>query len=168
MRRYELIREQQITRPLKRIFPFFEKPEHLGLITPPSLGFSLISPSPIEMKSGQVIDYHIHLFGLAVRWRSLITVYEPPFRFVDEQLIGPYDYWHHLHQFVQIGATTQIIDRVTYSLPGYLPQALQVSLNRLYVAPVLHQIFAYRQRMFAEIFDSPQVESNRHHIGNGS
>jgi ligand-binding SRPBCC domain-containing protein len=152
MQRYELIRRQQLPRPLERIFPFFEKPEHLGLITPPSLGFRLLTPAPVEMKLGQVIDYRIHLFGLPVHWRSLISAYDPPHSFVDEQLIGPYGYWHHLHQFLQVGRATHLIDRVTYSLPEYLPKTLQAGFNRLYVAAALQQIFAFRQRTFAEIF----------------
>jgi ligand-binding SRPBCC domain-containing protein len=153
VKQYELTRRQPLSRPLRRIFPFFERPEHLALITPPSLGFKLLSPSPVEMKLGQIIDYHIHLFGVPVHWRSLISVYEPPYRFVDEQLIGPYGYWRHVHEFKPEGAMTHIIDKVSYRLPHHLPEALQSMVNRLYVAPYLQRIFMYRQCIFGEIFD---------------
>lgn len=151
----QLIRRQQVDRPLELIFPFFEKPENLGLITPQSLGFRLLSPSPVRMRQGEIINYHIHLLGMRIHWRTLITEYDPPHGFVDEQLIGPYAYWRHEHCFTNKGERTQIMDRVLYRLPSLLPKALEASLHRLYVAPSLKQIFDYRERIFAEIFSSP-------------
>ena len=157
---HELTRQQQLPRPLERIFPFFEKPENLGLITPPALGFQLLTPSPVEMKLGQIIDYQIRLSGVPLRWRSLISAYDPPHLFVDKQLIGPYGYWHHLHRFEQKGSHTLIVDRVIYALPVHLPRPMQGAAHRLYVAPALKRIFDYRQRVFAQIFgcDYSQLE----------
>ena len=154
MQQYQLIRQQEVSRPLERIFTFFEKPENLGLITPPSLEFKLLNPSPVEMKLRQIIDYRIRLSGIPMHWQSLISEYNPPYNFADEQQIGPYSYWRHLHQFEQIGSNTRIIDRVIYSLPSYFPRPLETTINRLYVAPTLKRIFDYRQRVFAEIFSS--------------
>lgn len=114
MQQYQLIRQQEVSRPLERIFTFFEKPENLALITPPSLEFKLITPSPVVMKLNQIIDYKIRLSRIPLHWQSLISEYDPPHIFVDEQQIGPYSYWHHFHQFEQIDSKTRIIDRVTY------------------------------------------------------
>ena len=149
---HQLVRHQRVERPLELIFPFFERPENLGLITPPSLGFRVLSPSPVTMQQGQIIDYHIHLLGVKIHWRTRIAEYDPPHSFVDEQLIGPYAYWRHEHHFSQQGSFTQIMDRVLYRLPGLLPNALDAFLHRIYVAPRLEQIFDYRERIFAEIY----------------
>ena len=85
MRIHTLNRKQVIAKPLDRIFPFFTKAENLALITPPSLAFRVLTPSPVPMERGRIIDYTIRILGLEVRWRSMITTYEPPVRFVDEQ-----------------------------------------------------------------------------------
>jgi ligand-binding SRPBCC domain-containing protein len=73
---------------------------------------------------------------------------------VDEQLIGPYGHWHHLHQFTEQGDETIIYDRITYELPSYLPRLFQNIINRVYVTAALQQIFDYRQQVFADIFGS--------------
>ena len=75
---------QVVAAPLDEVFPFFAQPENLAEITPPSMGFQVLTPSPIAMKEGAVIDYVVRVGVLPVRWRTLITAYEPPYRFVDD------------------------------------------------------------------------------------
>lgn len=141
--------EQFVPRPRSRVFAFFDRPENLVQITPPHLGFRLLTPSPVPMKEGAVIDYVVTLGGLPLRWRSLITTYEPPDRFVDEQLLGPYSFWHHTHLFTPVEGGTLVGDRVHYALPlgplGDLAHAL-------FVRRQLAGIFAYRRRIIAGRF----------------
>jgi ligand-binding SRPBCC domain-containing protein len=149
MKTYELRKEKCINRPLREVFPFFERPENLAKITPPSLGFSVQTPSPIEMKAGAVIDYGIRVIGIPMRWRSLISAYEPPVMFVDEQVIGPYALWHHTHTFREENGATVIEDVVRYALPfgplGWLA-------HRLFVRRRLEAIFAYRTNVIEAVF----------------
>ena len=160
MKLYKLEREQWVDRPLQLIFPFFERPENLALITPPSLNFHLLTPSPVKMEQGRIIDYSIRLLGVRTRWRSIISTYEPPYCFVDEQLIGPYSFWHHTHRFKQDGNGTLIFDEVRYALPIYLPQPLSTVLQRWHIHPTLEHIFNYRRDQFMSFF-APATDDSR-------
>ena len=153
MRIYTLQREQWVARPTERVFPFFAQPENLALITPPSLRFRLLTPGPVTMKKGRVIDYTIRAMGLPTRWRTLITHYDPPRYFVDEQLCGPYSFWHHTHRFQPRDGGTLLYDKVQYALPILLFGPARDLLHTIYVRPALEQIFDYRQQVFQDMFD---------------
>ena len=149
MKVYNLKREQSVKRPLDEVFAFFEKAENLSRITPSSLGFEILTPTPIHMKDGTVIDYTIRLAGMPIHWRSLITSYEPPYCFVDVQLKGPYAFWHHTHSFKETQGGTLITDEVHYALPfGFLGRLA----HALFVKRQLKKIFDYRAQVIARVF----------------
>ena len=118
MKEHLFTAELWLARPPTEIFPFFAEARNLGSITPPWLHFEILTPGRIEMNVGTLIDYRIKLHGLMVRWRTKITVWEPPFRFVDEQIKGPYQSWIHEHRFEKSGEGTLCYDRVRYSVLG--------------------------------------------------
>jgi len=152
MRCYTLQREQWVASPLQRTFPFFAKPENLALITPPSLGFCLLTPVPVAMEKGRIIDYTIRVMGLPVRWRTLITTYQPPRCFVDEQMIGPYSFWHHTHRFEPRDGGTLLYDDVRYALPLALIGPARDLVHTFYVRSSLERIFDYREQVFTRLF----------------
>jgi hypothetical protein len=149
---YRLKRDQVVSKPLEKIFPFFTKAENLALITPPSLAFRVITPSPVTMELGRIVDYTIKLLGREVRWRSMITTYDPPACFVDEQIKGPYSFWHHTHTFEYRNTSTIIHDLVRYALPLRLPKAPADLLHAMYVRPNIEHIFDYRRDVIANMF----------------
>jgi len=138
---HRLYLEQTVDRPLDEVFGFFARPENLARITPPSMSFVILTPSPIEMKAGALIDYTVRTLGFPIRWTTLITAYEPPHRFVDVQLRGPYSFWHHSHTFETVGDCTRIVDEVRYALP-FGP--LGVIAHALFVRRQLSRIFEFR------------------------
>jgi ligand-binding SRPBCC domain-containing protein len=141
--------EQLVPGPPEAVFAFFDRPENLVRVTPPRLRFQLLTPTPIRMREGALIDYAVRLGGLSVRWRSLVTAYEPPHRFVDEQLCGPYSFWHHTHAFAAAEGGTLVTDRVVYALPlGPLGELAHALFVRRQVAA----IFAHRRRAIAAHF----------------
>jgi ligand-binding SRPBCC domain-containing protein len=141
----------------EEVFAFFEKPENLSRITPPWLQFRILTPSPVEMKIGTVIDYTISLLGVPIRWRTLITTYQPPERFVDEQVRGPYALWHHTHSFIRTEEGTRMVDAIRYAVPGGI---LGTMAHRWFVRRQLKTIFDYREKVISEIF-SPTVRACR-------
>jgi len=150
MKRYTFKRQVSIRRPLEEVFPLFSKPENLELLTPRSLHFQMLTPSPIPMKEGMLIDYVIRLFGASLRWTTCITEFRPPHAFVDVQLRGPYSFWHHTHTFQAAGENTLMTDVVRYAMPfGFLGRAA----HRLFVERQLDAIFTYRERRITAIFD---------------
>jgi ligand-binding SRPBCC domain-containing protein len=143
-------REQWLARPIEEVFAFFSDATNLQAITPRWLGFSVITPAPIVMKPGALIDYRLHWHHLPMRWTTLIEVWEPPHRFVDTQLKGPYQLWHHTHSFEAQRGGTLIRDEVRYQLPlGWL----RVLMHRLRVRRNLEAIFDERTRRVRELLE---------------
>jgi hypothetical protein len=149
MKVYTLLREQQIDRSLEEIFAFFSNPENLGRITPSTLRFEMLTPSPLHVKDGSLLDYTIRISGLPFRWTTLITLFEPPNLFVDVQLRGPYGYWHHKHSFRKAEKGTVVRDEVRYALPfGILGRIV----HGVFVRRQLKAIFDYRAQALERIF----------------
>jgi ligand-binding SRPBCC domain-containing protein len=145
---YHLVREQVLAKPLPEVFAFFERPENLAVITPPWMNFLLLSSTPVPMAKGTRIDYALRILGLRIRWTSLITDYDPPRSFTDEQVKGPYALWHHRHTFTPQGDGVLARDEVSYALPfGILGQLV----HAIYVRGNLKRIFDYREKMLREL-----------------
>ena len=139
-----------IALPRHRVFPFFANAENLGAITPPELDFRIVTPLPIEMREGALIDYRIGLWGIPMNWRTRITRWNPPYDFTDEQVSGPYATWIHRHRFAETAAGTFIEDEVSYELP-FGPLGL-VALPL--VRRQLTRIFTYRSIRVAELLNA--------------
>jgi ligand-binding SRPBCC domain-containing protein len=137
----------EIALPRQRVFEFFANAENLGAITPPELDFRILTPLPIEMRKGTLIDYRIGLWRIPMRWRTRITRWNPPYDFVDEQLEGPYRTWIHTHRFTRTPTGTMVHDRVAYLLPFEPLGRLALPLVRRQ----LNRIFSYRAGRIAEL-----------------
>ena len=148
-RRFKLEQIQIIPRPRSEVFAFFADARNLERLTPDFLGFQIITPGPIEMKPGAIIDYSLRLYGVSLKWKTRIDAFEPESRFVDNQLKGPYRYWHHLHEFEEIEQGTRMRDVVNYELP-FGP--LGTVVRALFVRRSLERVFGYRHRAVTEIF----------------
>lgn len=157
MAEYVLKREQYLPLPVEEVFDFFSRAENLDFLTPPWLHFRILTPLPIAMQQGTIIDYRIRWRWLPLRWRTEIVDWDPPHRFVDLQLRGPYKLWHHTHTFVPQGDGTLMTDCVRYQL-GWGP--LGRWMHRWYVAKDLEAIFDYRRQRIADHFSAPVVSAS--------
>lgn len=151
-----LRRELWLPRPRGEVFPFFANARNLQRITPPWLDFEVLTPEPIEMRAGALIDYRLRVHGLPIRWRTEIEVWEPPFRFVDRQLRGPYRLWHHTHEFHERDGGTLCVDVVRYAARGWIFRPL---VESLFVHRDVARIFDHRSHVLAEVFGGPRAEA---------
>ncbi|MEO7318623.1 MAG: SRPBCC family protein [Chthoniobacteraceae bacterium] len=154
MRIHELRYELWLPRPLDEVFAFFADAANLKALTPLWMHFHILTPRPIEMRTGTLIDYRLRVRGLPLRWRSEITAWEPPHRFVDEQRRGPYRLWHHEHTFEPRDGGTLCRDAVRYAVP------FDFLAPRFLVRPDIESIFDFRQRKLGELF-SPKPGRSR-------
>lgn len=147
--RYSLVHEQLVPRPLDEVFAFFSRPENLQSITPDWLNFNVLSAGPQPVRKGTSIRYRLRVHGVPVRWTSEIAAWEPPHKFVDIQVRGPYKLWRHTHVFAAEGNSTRIRDEVLYELPFGPLGAL---VHWLMVRRDVEKIFAFRKARIRELF----------------
>ncbi len=147
MTTWELRARLRLPRPRPEVFSFFADAANLEALTPPWLRFQTLTPQPIEMRPGALIEYKLRVHGIPVRWTTEITAWEPPERFVDEQRRGPYRLWVHEHTFEDApGGGTFVRDRVRYRVPfGRLA-------NWLVAERDARTIFAYRTAALLRLF----------------
>lgn len=153
MKKYELYRETILPISLVEAWDFFSNPSNLAKITPAEMEFKVVTEDlPRHIHNGLVIEYVVRpLAGIPLKWISQISAVNAPYSFVDEQLKGPYAYWHHEHTFEEQNGTVLMKDKVTYAISfGWLGQLA----NTLIVRKKLAQIFDYRTEQILTIFKS--------------
>lgn len=150
---HEFQTELWLSRPRVEVFPFFADVHNLEAITPPWLRFQILTPGPITMRPGALIDYRLRVHGLPLHWQTEIAVWEPPVRFVDRQRRGPYRIWEHEHTFEERNGGTLCRDRVRYAVPG------GALVHRLFVRRDVEAIFAFRQRRLSELLGKTKVSA---------
>jgi hypothetical protein len=140
---HTLHREQRLPGTPDEVFPFFADARNLEAITPPILRFEVVTPGDIEMAVGTLIQYRLKLRGVPVSWLTSIQAWEPPHRFVDTQVRGPYALWHHTHTFVPDGdGATLMADTVRYAI-GFGP--FGDLAHRAFVKRDVEGIFDFRR-----------------------
>jgi ligand-binding SRPBCC domain-containing protein len=132
--------------PREHIFNFFSDAVQLERITPKWVNFQILTPTPIHIQKGTLIDYKIRLRGIPMTWRTEISDWNPPFQFTDRQLRGPYLLWEHTHRFEEVDGGTLMTDEVHYRVPGGR------LINWLLVQNDVNRIFIFRRQTMLELF----------------
>lgn len=148
---YRLTCEVRLPASIDQVFEFFSDATQLERLTPDWLKFSVVTPTPIAMGEGKLIDYRLRVHGVPLKWQSRITCWDPPYRFADEQLRGPYRRWYHLHTFKPDGEGTICRDEVDYDFFG------GPIIHALFVKRDLEKIFTFRTRVLQEIFAQQSI-----------
>ena len=153
---YRFKTEVVLNAPIKEVFEFFSSAENLEALTPPWLNFKILTQLPLRVKEGSLLDYKISLHRIPIKWRTEIAVWQPPVRFVDQQLRGPFKLWRHEHTFEDLDeGRTLMLDEV-----NYIPRGGGL-IHRFFVKPDLERIFAYRQEKLSEIFQVQESDSRQ-------
>ena len=134
-----------LPRPLDEIFAFFSNAANLEVLTPPWLHFRILTPKPIAMRDGTLIDYSIRVHGIPISWQSEITNWNPPHRFIDVQRRGPYTHWVHTHSFADVNGGTRVGDSVEFDVPFAFAAAWFVKRD-------VERIFAFRTEALKRTF----------------
>lgn len=137
---------QRFALPPGELFGFFADARNLERITPGWLRFQIVGVPPETIDVGTLIDYRLRWRGVPLSWRTRIDEWEPPHRFIDRQLRGPYRLWVHEHRFTALDGGTLVEDRVDFAAPGGR------LVGRLLVLPDVERIFAHRRRVLGELF----------------
>lgn len=144
----KLLARTWVSTPIDDVFPFFADAQNLQALTPSWLHFQILTPPPIEMRPGSLIEYRISLHGLPMSWLTEITDFTPPVRFVDQQLRGPYRTWIHTHYFEPRDGGTQLTDEVEFDMFG-------ASLVAPFIRYDLRKIFTHRHQALLAHFGQP-------------
>jgi ligand-binding SRPBCC domain-containing protein len=150
MRIREFSTELWLPLPPAELFPFFAAAANLDALTPPWLNFHIVTPPPIAMREGALIDYRLRVRGVPLRWRTRINVWQPPYRFVDEQIRGPYRQWIHEHTFEARDGGTLARDVVHYAVPW------DFLVHHWLVRPDIEKNFAFRAQELRKRFSTRQ------------
>ena len=146
---YTLYREQYVTATLAEAWDLLKNPANLDLITPEDLQFKIVSPVPLVMFNGLIIEYRIRIpwFGVHT-WIAEIKHIREMHSFVDEQRLGPYSFWYHYHQIDAEESRIKLIDRVYYEVPyGIFGKVIPF----FFIRKTLQRIFDYRKQKLAEL-----------------
>lgn len=139
---------------IEEVFPFFEDPHNLQKITPPEMGFHILSVEPNTIQTGTRIVYRLRWMGIPYQWHTLIQEWVQGAQFVDTQERGPYILWHHTHTFEVCGKGVLMTDTVRYRVPfGWLG----VLAHRLIVRSQVEAIFEFRRKHIAEFFSAGNI-----------
>jgi ligand-binding SRPBCC domain-containing protein len=121
---YIIERRLWLPRPRPDVFAFFVDPRNLGAVQPAWAQPRWLAEPPVQLEAGAFLDFAVRMAGVSVRWRVMVREFDPPFRFVDVQLWGPFARWEHRHRFLegpesgeQGPVGTWMEDRVTYRMP---------------------------------------------------
>jgi ligand-binding SRPBCC domain-containing protein len=144
MRVFTLRQQQLLPGRPDEVFAFFADARNLEAITPPLLRFEVVTPGEIPMRVGTLIQYRLTVRGIGLDWLTSIQDWDPPHRFVDVQVRGPYALWHHTHTFEPTPdrSGTLMSDTVRYAI-GFGP--LGALAARAFVHRDVARIFAFRR-----------------------
>jgi ligand-binding SRPBCC domain-containing protein len=142
--------EQFLPITISEAWTFFSSPDNLPLITPPELQLQMITKDIKEIYDGLEIEYRVKpLFGIALKWKSLIQNVQAPSEFTDLQLKGPYSLWQHRHQLIPHEKGVLIVDTVLYKLPfGFIGELL----HQLIIKSKIDRIFSFRREVLEHKF----------------
>jgi len=138
------VKESFIRASQERVFSFHEQPDVLRLLLPPWESARVIESARIsEVGARAVVETRV-LGPLTIKWVAEHTVYDPPHRFEDIQIKGPFSSWRHRHIVEPQQGGVTLRDEIEYEPPmGFLGRAFAPIL----IQGRLQRLFDYRHQI---------------------
>lgn len=147
---HTLSQQQFLRIGIPEAWDFFSRPANLGEIMPSDLGFKTVHQPGEKMYEGQIIEYRVMVLpGIWIPWVTEIRTVRGGESFVDEQRIGPFRFWHHLHTFEETEGGVMVKDLVHYALPLWPFGELG---HGIFVRPKLERVFGFRKEVLEKRF----------------
>ncbi len=128
---------------------FFEHPENVEKVTPPSMKLKVGKVSQKGLRVGTRIPLSFSMFNVPIEWVTKVKEWKPGKGFSDTQIKGPFSFWNHTHEFESTQGGTLIRDRIQYQLPfGPLGDIVAGS----WVRKKLETVFNYRIEKIEKYF----------------
>ncbi len=151
MKIHTLIRHHIVKAPREEVFAYYSDPYHLEKITPPSYHLNVLTPRPVTVETGTLIDYSVRWRGLLFRWTSLIIECHFPSNLIEVQTKGIFSSWHHQYTFETHKDGTRVVEVVQYAMPfGIFGEWV----HKLLVEDDLRRLFDYRYSVLGHVFGS--------------
>ncbi|MEO0801338.1 MAG: SRPBCC family protein [Cyanobacteria bacterium J06642_2] len=101
--------------PIETVWQAHEDATLLERISAPYPVVRLVHPD-VQCQVGTRLLVRVDFFAsLGLDWEVEITEWTPPTQFVDEQVRGPFQSWHHVHRFEALSETeTRATDAIDY------------------------------------------------------
>ena len=129
----------------KTVYAWHEKPMAFQRLLPPWEEIEVIAP-PQKIENGSEVVTRMKVGPAKINWVAKHFDVNPPHKFCDEQIEGPFASFRHQHIFDEAPQGTKMIDRVDYELPlGQLGSALGTHFTE----SRLERLFSYRHRIVA-------------------
>ena len=144
-------RDQYLPISVEEAWAFFSLPANLAKITPPDVKFETLTDlGDKKLEDGMRIHYRLRpLMNIPLSWETEIREVNPPNKFMDKQMKGPYAFWEHTHTFIKVSGGVKMTDEVRYALPfGWLG----VLMHPVLVKSKLDGIFRFRESTLVKMF----------------
>lgn len=144
MKKHTFTKVSQLPAPIEAAFAWHARPGALARLNPPWDPAIVVEPSP-NIEVGAHVVMKVKTGPFRSRWEAEHTVYDPPKRFVDRQVSGPFAFWEHNHLFNKAGEDGCVLeDHIEYALPAGL-------LGSIFGGGAVHRnlrrMFDYRHRI---------------------
>jgi ligand-binding SRPBCC domain-containing protein len=105
---------------------------------------------------GETVTWRARHLGLSWSLTSRITAFEPPVRFVDEQVSGPFAWFRHEHRFEATPGGTRMIDDWRHAAPFGVIGRL---VDALLLGPLLRRLLVHRNAALVREAEEPSRET---------
>ncbi|MER6937286.1 SRPBCC family protein [Nocardioides sp. NPDC127514] len=106
------------------------------------------------MRRGDSVTWRARHLGIAFTMTSVISQYDAPYRFVDEQESGPFRRWWHEHRFEPVSGGTLMTDVVEFESPaGPVGRFMNALVLTRYMTKLLEQ----RNAWLVDALSAPEV-----------